>query len=243
VRQSLKSALTYGAAFAAAAALHLALAAGLGRGLGSGQERAVDPEPSTHQEALAVTFRRPEAVTLAPKPAAAVTRLREPQPQPEPQPAVEVPPPSPQREAATDAAAVEEPVTELPEAPAPTRDFLEAPEAEALPPVRGLPAGSRAGAAPSARVLKPRPLAPIDAQAVYPLGSRLRGEEGAVRLSVRVDARGRVEHLEVVESSGFAALDRAAEKAVRYTRFVPATAGGRPVPDDLTITIRFRLDS
>ena len=64
-----------------------------------------------------------------------------------------------------------------------------------------------------------------------------------LRLSIRVDARGRVGHIEVVESSGFAALDRAAEKAVRYTRFVPAAVGDRPVPDDLTITIRFRLDS
>jgi protein TonB len=93
------------------------------------------------------------------------------------------------------------------------------------------------------QIEKPRPLQPIDAQAVYPLGARLRGEEGSVHIFVRIGADGRIDDLEIRESSGFTALDRAAERAVRRTRFEPATRSNRPVPGDLTITIRFSLDS
>jgi protein TonB len=86
-------------------------------------------------------------------------------------------------------------------------------------------------------------LQPIDAEAVYPLGARLRGEEGAVRILVRINPDGRIDDLEIRESSGSTALDRAAERAVRRTRFAPATRKDQPVAGELTITIRFSLDS
>ena len=49
----------------------------------------------------------------------------------------------------------------------------------------------------------------------YPLGSRLRGEEGVVSVAVRFGSMGALENVEIVRSSGFSALDRAAEKAMR----------------------------
>jgi TonB family protein len=54
---------------------------------------------------------------------------------------------------------------------------------------------------------------------------------------------GRIGNLEISQSSGFAALDRAAERAVRRTRFEPATRRSQPVAGELTITIRFSLES
>jgi protein TonB len=64
-----------------------------------------------------------------------------------------------------------------------------------------------------------------------------------VRLSVRIGEDGRVEDVKISDSSGFTALDRAAERAVRRTRFEPATRNDQPVADRITITIRFLLDS
>jgi len=74
----------------------------------------------------------------------------------------------------------------------------------------------------------------------YPLGSRLRGEEGLVQLTVRVDATGRAVDVVVTESSGYHALDRAAVKAAskaRYTR-----EGGSTHAGETTFGVRFRLD-
>ncbi len=52
----------------------------------------------------------------------------------------------------------------------------------------------------------------------YPPASRRRGEEGTVVLILTVEG-GRVKHAEVERSSGFRALDEAAEKALRRWRF------------------------
>jgi protein TonB len=60
---------------------------------------------------------------------------------------------------------------------------------------------------------------------------------------VRIAENGRVVDVEISESSGFTTLDRAAERAVRRTRFAPATRNNQPVPGVLTIAIHFRLDS
>jgi protein TonB len=74
----------------------------------------------------------------------------------------------------------------------------------------------------------------------YPLGARLRGEEGLVRLAVRVDATGKAEEVEVVESSGFTALDRAAVKAAWKAHYI--AADGRAHAGETVFGVRFRLE-
>lgn len=76
---------------------------------------------------------------------------------------------------------------------------------------------------------------------VYPLGSRLRGEEGSVVLSVKVDSIGKVTGITVIESSGYSGLDNAAVKAVKRTKFSSALGAGAPRDGDSRLTIRFRL--
>ncbi|TFH15050.1 MAG: TonB family protein, partial [Lentisphaerales bacterium] len=75
----------------------------------------------------------------------------------------------------------------------------------------------------------------------YPVGSKKRGEEGSVRLRVQVDARGRATLVEVVESSGFSALDRAAVHAAEAARY--GSPSGKSLPDrsetGFTVTFRF----
>jgi protein TonB len=75
----------------------------------------------------------------------------------------------------------------------------------------------------------------------YPPESRRRGEEGVVRLLIRVNAEGEVAAVEIVASSGHPALDAAAVAAARRWRFRPAMQAGRPVSGTLSTAVHFRL--
>ena len=243
---NLRSGLTYGAAFLVAGCLHVGGFVALGGLIRPGAGSPVEPRPPLYEQTLAVSFRRPEAVPLQPEPSRPVTRLREPDVRgPERPPAAAEP--SEPVEASQPVEQPEEPWespagaqqpglrgqdTQLSEVPA-TASVSRPPAGPAPQPV----------ALPPLREQKPWPLRPIDAEALYPLGARLRGEQGVVRLTVRVGTDGRVEELAIDESSGFRVLDQAAERAVRRTRFAPATRDQQPVVGELSIAIRFRLDS
>jgi periplasmic protein TonB len=73
----------------------------------------------------------------------------------------------------------------------------------------------------------------------YPLGSRLRGEEGVVTLAVAVTASGDVEAVQVEQSSGYPTLDQAAITAVRRARFVGA--GGTDIGSASQAMLSFRF--
>ncbi len=75
----------------------------------------------------------------------------------------------------------------------------------------------------------------------YPLGSRLRGEEGVVTLNVTVAASGEVEEVKVEQSSGYPALDDAAIRSVRRASFVGAGGGQLSAATRATLSFRFRL--
>jgi protein TonB len=74
----------------------------------------------------------------------------------------------------------------------------------------------------------------------YPLGSRLRGEEGVVSVKAKITSAGRAEGVEIAKSSGFKALDRAAEEAVKNARFM-ARDSSNPGGAEITLSIRFKL--
>ena len=88
--------------------------------------------------------------------------------------------------------------------------------------------------------IEPRPAEPVSP--VYPVAARRRGLEGAVRCRILVDGAGAVASAEVIASSGHRLLDRAATRALLSTLFEPAREGGRVVPGETTITVRFVLD-
>jgi periplasmic protein TonB len=79
-------------------------------------------------------------------------------------------------------------------------------------------------------------------QPAYPFLSRRRGEQGRVTVEVEVLADGRAGALRIVSSSGYPLLDEAALRALRETRFEPASRGGRPVRAAARWVIVFRLD-
>ncbi|MEE9195303.1 MAG: energy transducer TonB [Alphaproteobacteria bacterium] len=76
---------------------------------------------------------------------------------------------------------------------------------------------------------------------VYPYRARRKEIEGRVVLRVRVLPGGTARSVEVLSSSGHAILDRAALKAVRAWRFVPAKRSGVPVGGAIDVPITFRL--
>jgi TonB family protein len=76
----------------------------------------------------------------------------------------------------------------------------------------------------------------------YPRFSRIYGEEGTVVLSVEVLADGNPGKIEIVSSSGYRRLDRAAVKAVGKARFIAAKIDGKAVDSMQRIAFRFNLD-
>jgi protein TonB len=75
----------------------------------------------------------------------------------------------------------------------------------------------------------------------YPPLSRKRREQGLVLLRVRVDVSGRAMVVELKQSCGFERLDQRALETVSGWRFVPASAGGKPVEAWVVVPIQFSL--
>ena len=75
----------------------------------------------------------------------------------------------------------------------------------------------------------------------YPRVSRQRGEEGTVVLAVTVLSTGNAGNVEVLHSSGYRRLDRAAIEGARQTRFTAALEGDKPVDSVIELTFTFRL--
>ncbi|MDI2112857.1 energy transducer TonB [Commensalibacter nepenthis] len=61
----------------------------------------------------------------------------------------------------------------------------------------------------------------------YPMAARRRHEEGTVQVGYQLLPDGQIQHVEVIETSGFSALDRAAVSSVRAIKCQPAP--GQPV--------------
>ncbi len=80
-------------------------------------------------------------------------------------------------------------------------------------------------------------------QPTYPEAARRAGQTGRALLRLLVSSAGRVSEVEVVQSSGSAALDDAASAAVERWRFSPAKDGlNRAVACYITVPVAFSLD-
>ena len=104
---------------------------------------------------------------------------------------------------------------------------------------RGLGSGDAAGGSggAAAHALYDRSPPPS-----YPEIARRENQQGTVLLRVLVEADGSVARVEIAQSSGFDALDRAAADTVRFRwRFVPGQRGGANVTSWVLVPIRFAL--
>jgi len=105
--------------------------------------------------------------------------------------------------------------------------------ADPVPAPRAKDAGTAGGDA------GPLPLTPI--AAAYPEGALGLGISAKVEVHALVDEAGRVEQANVVSATLADVFDRSALAAVRATRFVPATAAGRPVKSNYRAVIFYDL--
>lgn len=89
-----------------------------------------------------------------------------------------------------------------------------------------------------ASIERPMPLAG-DVPIEYPLEMWDRDVEGETLLRVLVSEEGRVSRVEVLQSSGHAALDSAAVGGARDLRFQPALRNGRRIEVWATVPVHF----
>lgn len=76
----------------------------------------------------------------------------------------------------------------------------------------------------------------------YPLVARRRGWQGTVTLTIEMLSDGTIGTIKVATSSGYPALDAAAQKAVRKWRHRPLQRNGMPITRQANLPIHFRLD-
>lgn len=77
----------------------------------------------------------------------------------------------------------------------------------------------------------------------YPLMARRHGWSGTVLLRVQIDRVGKVDRVEVTQSSGHQLLDQSALKAVNDWLFQPATVNHRGVASEVLLPVQFKLTS
>lgn len=95
--------------------------------------------------------------------------------------------------------------------------------------------------APHAEFQAALPRYDLNPKPVYPEVARRRGWEGTVLFEVLVLESGRVGGLEMVQSSGYRSLDRAARKAIRGWVFKAATSYGSAVDSRVVVPVDFVL--
>jgi protein TonB len=76
----------------------------------------------------------------------------------------------------------------------------------------------------------------------YPQDAVRNGQHGTVVVLIHISPAGTAAAVDVVRSSGYALLDRAAREAVMRWRFLPAVNGGQPVASDMTMGFVFESD-
>jgi protein TonB len=83
----------------------------------------------------------------------------------------------------------------------------------------------------------------LSANFSYPPLARKRGWEGEVRLGLRLEPDGRVTHIHIVKSSGFAILDKSALNSAQELGLAPAAARWlRGDWFDLILPVRYQLN-
>lgn len=76
----------------------------------------------------------------------------------------------------------------------------------------------------------------------YPITARRNGWEGEVVLEIVVLPDGDCKNVEVVTSSSYEVLDKAAVKGVQQWKFVPARRNDKPVESTVILSVVFRLN-
>ncbi|MDO9711562.1 energy transducer TonB [Paracraurococcus lichenis] len=197
---------------------------------------APEPPPSTLALALPPPADLPAPVTLPPPPPPAAEAPPEERPTPAAEEALPLPPPPMPAPAAP---------PPRPARQAPARQAVAAvapPLAPALPEGTGSQAIPPGGSRATGRVSPPGPLSNVhNPEPEYPYLNRQRGEQGTVKVRLSISELGTVTAVEVLESSGYPALDESAKRAAMLSRFRPAMRDDVPIPGTIRTSYHFQL--
>ena len=81
-----------------------------------------------------------------------------------------------------------------------------------------------------------------DVRPPYPDSKRQLGEEASLRLSLAIDARGRVTSVTPVGAADRAFLEAARRHILRHWRYSPASEGGSAIASTIVVTLTFTLE-
>lgn len=175
------------------------------------------------------------ATIVPPQPRPAPPQASPPKPAPEPpKPKVAPPPPKPRVSAPNAIAQKAEPVAPPQPSAEPVKDT--APVAPTAPPA---PAQA---VAPPGRVEGLKLECP-DPPLIYPTQSRRLGEEGVATVRMVINVQGRVAEANIVKSSGYPRLDKAAIESAYKMRCAAPMKDGRAVETTATKPFRFNIDN
>ncbi|MCY7397522.1 MAG: TonB family protein [Sphingomonas bacterium] len=76
----------------------------------------------------------------------------------------------------------------------------------------------------------------------YPASKQRLGEEASLRLSLAIDARGRVTSVSSVGAADAAFLEAARRHIVRHWRYQPASEAGSAIASTIVVTLTFKLE-
>jgi protein TonB len=187
------------------------------------------PEPAT---IVPTVF---TATIVPPQPTPAPPHASPPKPAPEPpKPKVAPPPPKPRVPSPKAITQKTEPVAPPQPTAEPVKDT-----APVAPPAPPAPAPA---AAPPGRVEGLKLECP-DPPLIYPTQSRRLGEEGVATVRMVINPQGRVSGADIVKSSGYPRLDRAALESAYKMRCAAPMKDGRAVETTATKPFRFNLDN
>lgn len=111
-------------------------------------------------------------------------------------------------------------------------------------PLQGpVPAPAAPSAAPASFIAAAPLPGNVNPAPIYPPAAIAHGEEGSVLLSIHVLPDGRTDSVSITQSSGYRALDQAAQDAVLHWRFTPAMLNGRKVAQVIPYRIKFDLQT
>jgi periplasmic protein TonB len=163
-------------------------------------------------------------------------------PPPPPQPSDPAPPSAPSQ------SAIDTPPVIIPTPPLPADPIASGPPITAIDPVIGNAVEPQPAIFPD----PPRPaivrraarfITPADlVRPPYPAAKQRLEEEASLRLSLGIDARGRVTSVSPVGAADPMFLDAARRHILRHWRYQPASEGGEAVASNVVITLTFRLE-
>ena len=164
------------------------------------------------------------------------------------------PPPPPPPEAISEPQTKVQPRNSQIDQPTPIRDIpiSDGPEVASvnLPPIPSPgPIGSGIEPAPTKPILDPVRLGPVFntpdhlLRPPYPSDKQRLEEEGALKLRLTIDERGRVVGVEPVGPVDRSFFESARKHLLAKWRYKPATVDGRPVASSTVITLRFELET